>query len=102
MSSLNNQTVNAVSDILSFHATPVSIANGVSSATAGEVIDTSLAAAHAVQSFGAIMSKTLGKLAPPLLAANLINDGLHMRGDSRDPVWVANTPTPPSPPPHRT
>lgn len=76
MSSLNKQTIDTVSDILSFHATPVSIATGVQSATQGEVIDTSLVAANAVQSFGAIMSKNLGKLAPPLLAANLLNDGL--------------------------
>jgi len=81
MSNLNAQTVNTVSDILSFHATPVSIANGVSSATAGEVADTALAAANAVQSFGAIMSKALANLAPPLLAANLANDGLHMSRD---------------------
>ncbi|MDO9226520.1 MAG: hypothetical protein Q7W53_10960, partial [Pseudomonadota bacterium] len=86
MSNLNAQTVNTVSDILSFHATPVSIATGVQSATRGEVIDSGLVAANAVQSFGAIMSKNLEKLAPPLLAANLLNDGLHMRADSRNPA----------------
>ncbi len=82
MSSLNKQTVNTVADILSFHATPVSIASGLQNATKGEVIDTSLAAANAVQSFGAIMSKTLANLAPPLLAANLVMDGAKMSSDA--------------------
>ncbi|MGY3901740.1 hypothetical protein ACW5XF_04600 [Aeromonas lusitana] len=81
MSKLNTQTVNTVSDVLSFHATPVSIAQSVDGATQGQVIDTSLAAANAVQSFGAIISKTLGNAAPPLLAANLVNDGAHMYSD---------------------
>jgi len=84
MSSLTPQTVATVSDILSFHATPESIASGVQGATKGEVIDASLEAANAVQSFGAIMSKSLGNLAPPLLVANLANDGRHMYENAND------------------
>jgi len=59
--SLNTQTANTVSDILSLHAHPVDIVTSVKSATQGEVIDASLAAANAVRTFGAIVSKIEGE-----------------------------------------
>jgi Ca2+-binding RTX toxin-like protein len=88
---LNKETVDTVGDMLNLNATPATIANGVKAANEKETIDATLAAANVVQVFGALMSKNLARAAPPLVAANLINDTYHIFDDLSREGTVSDT-----------
>jgi len=71
---MNKQTIDLVTDILSGKVSPVDLAAAGKSASQGEAFSAAVSAASGLQAMGAMISKTLGKAAPPLFALSIADN----------------------------